>query len=324
MPGGFDRDDFRVDHARRTVTCPNGETVPVSANGNVTFGRRCHGCPLRARCTTSRTGRRVHVGAHDRQLVAARAAAKTGKFQADYRWRPMVERSISWLVRDGFGWWTCDGRHRRCRYRGIKRNQLGLSLHVAAVNLQCLLALGLDYNNAEIRSELGYGADERVCIVTVGGSGVGGHLLRRVIDAFPEAKRHIPELRMIVVAGPRIDPASLPSRPGLEVRPYVHELYRHLAVCDLAVVQGGLTTTMELTATNRPFISIPLRHHFEQNFHVAHRLQRYGAGRRMNYEDTAPDALAQAIREGMNREVRYQPVATDGAARAAALLADLV
>ena len=122
-----------------TVTCPNGETVPISAKCNATFGRRCNRCPLRARCTTSRTGRSLHVGAHDRQLVAARAAAATQDFQAGYRrWRPMVERSISWLVRDG---------HRRCRYRGIKRNQLGWSLRVAAVNLQRLLALGLGYDN---------------------------------------------------------------------------------------------------------------------------------------------------------------------------------
>ena len=69
-----------------------------------------------------------------------------------------------------------------------------------------------------LRAELGYAPDEQVCIVTVGGSGVGGHLLRRVIEAFPEAKERVPELRMVVVAGPRIDPATLPQADGLEVR----------------------------------------------------------------------------------------------------------
>ncbi|MBV8365189.1 MAG: alpha/beta hydrolase, partial [Candidatus Eremiobacteraeota bacterium] len=83
-------------------------------------------------------------------------------------------------------------------------------------------------DRAALRAELGYRRDETVCIVTVGGSGVGGHLLRRVIDSFAAAKKLVPSLRMIAVAGPRIDPASLPSAPGLEVRPYVHELYRHL------------------------------------------------------------------------------------------------
>ena len=143
---------------------------------------------------------------------------------------------------------------------------------------------GFDPGDLGDREALGYRDDERVCIVTVGGSGVGAHLLRRVIEAFPAAKERVPDLRMIVVAGPRIDPTALPQHDGLEVRTYVHDLYRHLAVCDLAVVQGGLTTSMELTANRRPFLYFPLRHHFEQNFHVRHRLSRYGAGRCMDFE----------------------------------------
>ena len=84
---------------------------------------------------------------------------------------------------------------------------------------------------------------------------------------------------MIAVAGPRIDPAALDAPAGVEVRAFVPDLYRHLAACDLAVVQGGLTTTMELAAARRPFLYFPLRDHFEQNRHVRHRLERYGAGR---------------------------------------------
>jgi len=183
---------------------------------------------------------------------------------------------------------------------------------------------GFDPRQLADRQALGYRDEERVCIVTVGGSGVGGHLLRRVIAAFPEARERVPGLRMIVVAGPRIDPGSLPAHDGLEILPYVHELYRHLAVCDLAVVQGGLTTTMELTANRRPFIYFPLRHHFEQNFHVRHRLERYRAGRCMDYATTGPADIADAIASEIGREVDYRPVATDGAARAAALLAELL
>ncbi|HMG28616.1 MAG TPA: alpha/beta fold hydrolase [Jiangellaceae bacterium] len=175
-----------------------------------------------------------------------------------------------------------------------------------------------------LRQELGYRDDEQVCIVTVGGSGVGGHLLRRVIEAFPEAKRQVPALRMVVVTGPRIDPGALPQHEGLELCAYVHQLYRHLAACDLAVVQGGLTTCMELTANRRPFLYFPLRHHFEQNFHVAHRLDRYRAGRRMDYATTDADAIAEAIAAEMGRPVDYRPVETGGAARAASLLAELV
>jgi predicted glycosyltransferase len=175
-----------------------------------------------------------------------------------------------------------------------------------------------------IRAALGYQPDEKVCLVTVGGSGVGSDLLRRAVASFPAAKRLVPELRMVVVAGPRIDPESLGAAPGLDVRGYVHDLYRHLAVCDLAVVQGGLTTTMELTASQRPFLYVPLRHHFEQNYHVRHRLNRYGAGRCVEYDLATPDYLAQAIATEIGRPVSYRPVETNGAARAAASLAELL
>ncbi len=182
---------------------------------------------------------------------------------------------------------------------------------------------GLDDRDA-IRAELGYRPGEKLCVVTVGGSGVGTDLLRRAVAAFPVARRLIPGLRMVVVTGPRIGPASVKSADGLEVRGYVHDLYRHLAACDLAVVQGGLTTTMELTAAGRPFIYVPLRHHFEQTFHVRHRLAQYGAGRCLAYEDTGPDGLAAAMAEEIARPVSYRPLETGGAARAAAMLAELI
>jgi pimeloyl-ACP methyl ester carboxylesterase/predicted glycosyltransferase len=175
-----------------------------------------------------------------------------------------------------------------------------------------------------LRAELGYRPEEQVCIVTVGGSGVGRSLLERVIAAFPEARQRVPRLRMIVVAGPRIDPRSLADCEGLEVRAFVPDLYRHLAACDLAVVQGGLTTSMELTANRRPFLYFPLRHHFEQNTHVRHRLERYGAGRCMDFETATGATIAEAIAEEIGREVDYRPVETDGAAIAAARIAELL
>jgi pimeloyl-ACP methyl ester carboxylesterase/predicted glycosyltransferase len=175
-----------------------------------------------------------------------------------------------------------------------------------------------------LRAELGYAAGERVCIVTVGGSGVGEHLLRRVMVAYPAAKDLVPELRMIVVAGPRIDPRSLPEAEGLQVCAYVHNLYRHLAACDLAVVQGGLTTAMELTANRRPFLYFPLNHHFEQNFHVRHRLERYRGGRCLDFAQSTRETIAAAIAEEIGREVDYLPVETDGAARAAARIAEVL
>jgi predicted glycosyltransferase len=176
----------------------------------------------------------------------------------------------------------------------------------------------------EWRSELGYDLNEKVCVVSVGGSGVGRDLLEKVVDAYPKAKEMVPELRMVAVAGPRIEPESLPRHQGLDVVGYVDRLFRHLAVCDLAVVQGGLTTTMELTAAGRPFLYFPLRNHFEQNFHVRHRLAQYGAGRYMDFHETDPDQMAEAIAAEAGRHVHYREVETDGAQRAARMIAELL
>ena len=168
-----------------------------------------------------------------------------------------------------------------------------------------------------LRAELGYRPDERVCIVTVGGSGVGGDLLRRVVDAVPAARRLVDDAARSSSSSARASTrARCPRRKGVSYRRYVPDLYRHLAACDLAVVQGGLTTCMELTANRRPFVYVPLRHHFEQNFHVHHRLQRYGAGRRLDYDEAAdPDGLAKVIADEIGRDGRLPARSTPAAPR---------
>ncbi len=177
---------------------------------------------------------------------------------------------------------------------------------------------------ADLRQSLGYRPDERVCIVTVGGSGVGAHLIKRILQSWPMARAKLPELRMILVAGPRIDPRTLDVPAGVEVRAFVPNLDRHLAACDLALVQGGLTTCMELTAAGTPFIYFPLKNHFEQNFHVAHRLDLYGAGRRMEFATSTPDMIADAMVAALKTPASFKPVEAGGAARAARMLADLI
>jgi pimeloyl-ACP methyl ester carboxylesterase/predicted glycosyltransferase len=176
----------------------------------------------------------------------------------------------------------------------------------------------------ELRGRLGYQLGECVCIVTVGGSGVGAHLIRRILHSVPLARSVLPELRMILVAGPRIDPRSLDVPPGVEVHAFVPDLDRHLAACDLALVQGGLTTCMELTAAGTPFLYFPLQNHFEQNYHVAHRLDRYNAGRRMDYATATPQAIAEAMVAVLKRPTAFRPVESDGAMRAARMLAEIL
>ncbi|HEY5846024.1 MAG TPA: alpha/beta fold hydrolase [Microlunatus sp.] len=179
-------------------------------------------------------------------------------------------------------------------------------------------------DRAELRHRLGYAPDDVVCVVSVGGSGVGGHLLQRVAAAFPAARRAIPGLRMVLVTGPRIDPASLAVPPGVEVRGFLPDLDLHHAACDVAVVQGGLSTTMELTAARRPFLYFPLGHHFEQQVHVRHRLERHRAGRAMDYRDADPDRIAAELVAVLAAATDYLAVPSDGADRAAQLVTELL
>lgn len=138
VPGGFGRDDFVVNMAAGTATCPAGHTVNITPGRAAVFGALCRSCPLRPRCTKSKDGRTLRLHPHDDELVESRRAWRDGDFAEDYRrWRPMVERSIAWLVAD---------RSRRVRYRGIERNHHGLSLRVAAINLRRLVNLGLDHD----------------------------------------------------------------------------------------------------------------------------------------------------------------------------------
>jgi IS5 family transposase len=139
VAGGFTIDEFTIDTAAGTATCPAGQTVPISLNGYATFGPRCNGCPLRDRCTNNKTGRTVKVHAHHDVLAAARRAAEDPDWQAVYRrHRPMVERGVAWLVAKG---------HRRVRYRGTDRNRMWLDHRVAAINLRQLIRRGLTSAN---------------------------------------------------------------------------------------------------------------------------------------------------------------------------------
>ena len=138
VPGGFTQDDFTINQDAGTVTCPNGVTRPISAGGSVNFKSACTGCPLRAACTTSSTGRTIKLHEHETLLRAARRQAETPEFQEVYRrHRPMVERSIAWLTRG----------NRRVRYRGVAKNDRWLHHRVAAPNLRRLLVLGLTRSN---------------------------------------------------------------------------------------------------------------------------------------------------------------------------------
>jgi Transposase domain (DUF772)/Transposase DDE domain len=138
VDGGFTADDFTVDTAAGTVTCPAGITRRVTPKNAVIFGVACRDCPLRQRCTTAKSGRTLHLHEHDGLLRAARAdwAAGTGLRQDYSTHRPHVERAIAQVA-------TWRGRRLKLRYRGKAGNHAWLKRRTAAVNLRNLLGRGL-------------------------------------------------------------------------------------------------------------------------------------------------------------------------------------
>jgi len=175
-----------------------------------------------------------------------------------------------------------------------------------------------------LKRVLGYGEEEPLVLASIGGTAVGKELLERCAEAFPLLQERVPELRMVLVCGPRLPVDSVIAPPGVEVRGYVPDLYRHLAACDVAVVQGGGTTTLELTALKRPFLYFPLEKHFEQLADVAPRCQRHRAGEMHLLRQTPSALMAERVLSLLDREVDYLDIRTDGATKAAEVIAELL
>ncbi len=174
-----------------------------------------------------------------------------------------------------------------------------------------------DYADKDkIRARLGYGKEPLV-ICSIGGTSVGRELLELCGRAFANARDKIPGLRMVLVCGPRLSPQSLSVPTGVEVRGYAPHLYEHFAASDLAVIQAGGTTTLELTALRRPFLYFPLESHFEQMKFIADRLARHQAGIKLLYSRTTPELLGEAIVANIGKKATWPPIQTDGAQKAA-------
>ena len=177
-------------------------------------------------------------------------------------------------------------------------------------------------DRAKIRAQLGYGGGPLI-ICSNGGTSIGKVLLELCGQAYKIIASDIPDLRMILVCGPRLSAKSLNVPQEVEVTEYIPSLYKHFAASDLAIVQGGATSTVELTALRRPFLYFPLEGHFEQA-HVAELLTRRGAGVRMSYSETTPVSLAKEVMSNIGKEVSYAPIAIDGAQKAAQLITQLL
>lgn len=178
----------------------------------------------------------------------------------------------------------------------------------------------LDKNR--IRKRLGYD-EKHLIICSIGGTSIGRGLLELCNQAYPIIKKKLPDLHMVLITGPRLSPGIMKIHPQIEVKGFVPDLYQHYAASDLAIVQGGFSSTLELTALRRPFIFFPIEGHSEQEY-VAKRLARYNAGIRMHYSKTTPANLAEQVILHLGKEVSYNPINTDGALRAAQIINQLL
>jgi UDP-N-acetylglucosamine:LPS N-acetylglucosamine transferase len=181
-----------------------------------------------------------------------------------------------------------------------------------------------DYQNmAEVRQLLGYGKNPLI-ICSIGGTAAGKALLELCVKAYPIIRKEIPEVKMVLVCGPRLPADSIPAVEGVEVKGYVPELYKHLAAADLCIVTGGGMITLELTALQRPFLYFPLEQHFEQERDVALRCERHRAGIKMKYSETTPELLAEQALSNIGKRVDYASIPIDGAQKAAKLISNLL
>jgi UDP:flavonoid glycosyltransferase YjiC (YdhE family) len=174
----------------------------------------------------------------------------------------------------------------------------------------------------EIRKKLGYN-DKSLLICSIGGTAIGKELLELCGKAFLIVKERIPALHAVFVMGPRLSADSINLPEGIEVKGFVPRLSEHFAACDLAIVQGGATSTLELTALRRPFIYFPLKGHCEQA-NVSRILSQRGAGVMLRLSKTGPDLLAEQIIKLLGTNVTYPDIPKDGAQKAAQALVKLL
>ena len=169
-----------------------------------------------------------------------------------------------------------------------------------------------------IRDRLGYNS-EPLIICSIGGTSIGKTLLELCNKAAEILVSRIPGLQVVLVTGPRLSPESIVASQEIVVKGFLPDLYQHFAACDLAIVQGGFSSTLELTALQRPFIYFPVEGHSEQEY-VSQRLMRHHAGKRMDQSRTTPDKLADVMLQEMNKKVTGRALNTDGAENAAEII----
>jgi predicted glycosyltransferase len=175
-----------------------------------------------------------------------------------------------------------------------------------------------------LRRELGFLPEEKILLIAVGGTSVGRPLIEKCLEIHADLKVRVPRIRTVVLSGPRIDPKSFGEMEGVDFLPFIQDPIKLFAACDLAVIQAGLSTAMELVALNRPFLYFPLKDHFEQQHLVDLRLKRLRAGIRMDFDSTGPSQFVEAISTNISKPADYKAISQDAAKRVADMILALL
>jgi len=178
-------------------------------------------------------------------------------------------------------------------------------------------------DKTKIRAKLGYGP-EPLIVCSIGGTSIGKDLLELCGQAYKIIKKKVTDLHMVLVCGPRLATDELKVPEEIIVKGYVPALYEHFAASDLAIVQGGGTTTIELTALKKPFLYFPLAMHCEQQIQVAGRIARHQAGIKMIYSQTTAESLADTVIANLGKKVNYSSIPVNGAEKAAQFISELL
>ena len=181
-----------------------------------------------------------------------------------------------------------------------------------------------DYEDRlKIRKTLGYNKAP-LAICSIGGTSAGKELLDLCFNAFPIIRKQIPDFEMVLVLGPEATMDSTTSVEGVKIVGYLPELYKHLAAADIAIITGGGTVTLELTALQKPFLYFPLENHFEQEIAVADRCDRHNAGVRLKFSKTTPEILAREVVNNIGKKVSYKKISSDGDKKSADLIGEFL
>lgn len=172
------------------------------------------------------------------------------------------------------------------------------------------------------RDKLGY-TSKPLVVCSIGGSNIGKKVLELCSEAFELVKKRIPGFQMVLVCGPRIDPDELDVKSGVKTHGYLPDLIEHFVACDLAIIQAGHTSSIELIALQKPFIYFPIEQHFEQE-DIAKRLRKRNIGIEMSFKLTTPELLAESIITNIEKEVDYPYVNLNGAKKAAEIITQLI